>query len=147
MGSGVKVVIGLIMVAVLMIVFPIVMGATHDLQTVEQVDADLAITAGPPITVTLTETLWKARSSCVISMVGDNAGDVFVYSSYANKVLTVTCTPAVPVSTTMTVTYEVDGLTDYTGMGALVGITPLLIWIAVLATVIGGIWFAVKGRA
>ena len=145
MGQGVKVVIGLIMVAVLMIVFPIVMTATHDLQTENQTDAGLACTSDPD-DVTLTEDLWNADTDSVVSAV-DSEGNLLTATAYveATKVLTVTgwVTPA----TTCTIVYETDALTTYTGMGPLVGITPLLIWIAVLATVLGSIWFAVKGRA
>jgi len=143
-GTTGKVVIGLIMIAVLMIMFPLVMTATHDLQTDDQVDADLAITTDD---VTLTVSLWKAEVASVLSIVGNGTEEAgaITAASYveATKVLTLA---GVTDSTTATVTYEMDGLTDYTGMGTLVGITPLLIWIAILAAVLGGIWFSVKGR-
>lgn len=144
MGGTAKIVIGLIMVAVLMIVFPIVMSATHDLQTDEQTDTGLECIATPQ-DVTLTEDLWRGNINSVESAV-DSEGNTLTATAYvkATKVLTVEgwVTPA----TTCTIVYEMDALTEYTGMGPLVGITPLLIWIAILAAVLGGIWFTVKGR-
>jgi hypothetical protein len=142
MGGGTKVIIGLIMVAVLMIVFPIVMSATHDLQTENQTDAGLACISDPE-DVTLTKDLWNADIGSVISGV-DSEGNVLTATAYveATRVLTVTgwVTPA----DTCTIVYETDALTSYTGMSPLVGITPLLIWIAIIAIVIGGTWFAFK---
>jgi len=47
---------------------------------------------------------------------------------------------------TLVVTYDIDALTDYTGMGSIVGITPLLIWIGIMAIVLAGTWFTIKGK-
>lgn len=142
MGKGVSVVIGLIMVAVLMIVFPIVMSATHDLQTDSHTDTDLAISTD---TVTLTVDLWDADVNSVLSIVGNGTEEAgaITAASYveATRVLTLS---GVVDSTTATVTYEIDALTEFTGMGSLVAITPLLIWIAILAVVIGGLWFTFR---
>lgn len=144
MGKGPQVVIGLIMVAVLMIVFPIVMSATHDLQTEEQTDAGLAC-AATPMDVVLTEDLWNDDTDSVISGV-DNEGNVLTATTYVAATNTLTVTGWVTPATTCTIVYEIDALTSYTGMGPLVAMTPLLIWIGVLAVVLGGIWFSVKGR-
>ena len=145
MGATTKVVIGLIMIAVLMIIFPIVMSATHDLQTNEETDVELAITSDD---VTLTDDLWKGDVGNVVSIVGNGTElpGVITADSYIpiTKVLTL---GDVDDSTKATVTYEVDALTEFTGMGTIVGMTPLLIWIGVLASVLGGIYFSVKGRA
>ena len=144
MGKGVQVVIGLIMVAVLMIVFPIVMSATHDLQTENQTDTDLALSGTPPAgTCTLSTALWNDDTDSVLSAI-DDQDNVLTMTSYnaTTQVLTVGNVHAS--ATTATIVYEVDALTDFTGMGSLVAITPLLIWIAILAVVIGGLWFTFK---
>jgi hypothetical protein len=143
-----KVVVGIIGIVLLMVMFPMVMSSTHDIQTESQVDADLALSGTPPAgTCTLTVDLWQAEIGSVISIVGngtEEAGAIYAVSyASATKVLTVT---GVSDSTTATVTYEVDGLTDYTGMGSMVSLTPLLIWIAILAAVIGGVWLSFKAR-
>ena len=144
MGSTGKTVIGLIMVAVLMIMFPLVMNATHDLQTTEQSDATLTISTAD---VTLTQALWQGNTAEVVSIVGngtEGAGAITADSYVvATKVLTLA---GVTDSTTATVVYDIDGLTDFTGLGTLVGLTPLLLWIGILAAVIGGIWVSVKNR-
>ena len=47
-------------------------------------------------------------------------------------------------SRTLTITSETDALGDYTGMGALVGIAPLLIFVAVIGAVVFGAYSAFK---
>ncbi len=145
MNRGAMLVVELIMVAVLMIVFPIVMDATHDLQVESQTDTDLALSGTPPAgTCTLTVDLWNADTDSVLSAI-DDQDNVLTMTSYNETTRVLTVGNVHTSATTATIIYEVDGLTEFTGMGALVGITPLLIWIAILAAVLGGIWFTVKG--
>jgi hypothetical protein len=143
-----KVVVGIIAIVVLMIMFPLVMSATHDIQTDEQTDSELTLTGTPPAgVVTLTKALFSGDTDHVVSLIGngtEDPGDITAVSYVtATKVLNVT---GVDDSTKLTVTYDIDALTEYTGMGAMVGLTPLLIWIAILGSVIGGLFFALKGR-
>ena len=145
---NVKIVVGLIMVAVLMIIFPIVMNATHDLQTDAYTQAEnITITDAPDGTGTMVCDIevWNDDVASVTSVTA--TGQTLSASAYAAATETLTISGfSANTSYITTAVYEYDALTDYTGMGALVAITPLLIWIAVLATVLGGIYFAVKGR-
>jgi hypothetical protein len=129
---------------VLIILFPMVMTSIHDLQVEEQTDATLPCTSSPD-DVTLTEDLWQDDLGSVLSGV-DNEGNVLTATGYvpATNVLTVTgwVTPA----TTCAIVYETDGLTAFTGMGALVGITPLLVWMAFLFIMVFSLWTGVKSR-
>jgi len=150
MGNTSKVVIGLIMIAVLMVIFPIVMSSTHDLQTdeytqVAEVTTGVGVTAGD---VVLTYAAWNDSNSSVISVVSSEETDTPVIGTYtaATKTLNITGL-AESLTRNITLVYEHDALTSFTGMGSLVGITPLLLWISVIATVIGGAWFAVRGRS
>lgn len=145
MGANSKVVIGLIMIAVLMIVFPLVMNATHDLQTDNQTDATLALGGTPPAgTCVLTEDLFSDNTDNVVSVTGDKP-EALTVTGYTPATHTLAVT-GVTTSENVTVVYKVDALTDYTGLGTLVGMTPLLIWIGILASVLGGIYFSVRGR-
>lgn len=150
MGGGTKVIIGLIMIAVLMIVFPIVMSATHDLQTdpYNHVEADVTTGAGETTAdVVLTYALWNDDVGSVLSIASTEATDTPAVGSYAAATKTLTVTGLVESKTRdLTIQEEHDALTSFTGMGPLVGITPLLIWIAILATVIAGTWLAFKSR-
>jgi hypothetical protein len=123
-----------------------VMTSIHDLQVEDQTDAALALTGTPPVGLaTLTTALWQGDTGSVISAVG-NKPETLTITSYAptTKVLTM---GGVTTSTTVAVVYEVDGLTAFTGMGALVGITPLLVWIGFLFSMVFSIWSGVKGKA
>lgn len=145
MGSTMKVVLGIIGIAVLMIIFPLVMTATHNLQTTQQTDVDLDLGGTPPVgTCVLTEDLWNDKVGSIISAIGDKP-ETLTITSYTPATHTLTV-GGVTTSTTATVVYEIDALTSYTGMGPLVGITPLLIWIAILAVVLGSMWFTLKGK-
>lgn len=137
--------IGIVMIAVLMMIFPLVLTATHSLQTDNHTDAALALGGTPPVgTCVLTQDLWGDKTASVISATG-NKPEALTITSYTPATHTLTV-GGVTTSTTAAVVFEIDGLTDYTGMGPLVGMTPLLLWIAVLAMVIGGTWMAFKNR-
>ena len=135
---------GIVMIVIALLMFGIVLDAIHDVQTDDQADADLAITGTPPAgLVTLTEDLWQTDTDNVLSIVGNGTEEAGAITavSYAASVLTMT---GVTDSTTATVTYEIDGLTAYTGMGPLAGIAPLIIFIGLLA---GGGWLTFRGIA
>ena len=126
--------IGLLGLFILIILFELPLNAVHNIQTEEQTDPDLAITGTPPAgMVTLTEDLWQANVASVLSIVGDVPADTITAVSYAEatKVLTMT---GVGTSTTATVKYEIDGLTEWTGFGPIVAISPLLLWLAMIGT-------------
>jgi hypothetical protein len=143
-----KVVIGIIGITILMVIFPIIMTSTHDLQTdqASQVFADV-ITAGvTTVTVTLTQPIWNSDAAYVDSIVSDGQGDTPTAVTAPASTKIVVGGLETSATRDLTVDYQVDALTDYTGMGALVGITPLLIWVSILGIVIAGIWFGIKGR-
>ena len=143
------VVMGIIGVAILMVIFPIIMSSTQELQTTRQVDTFAAVTTGAAETtseVTLSRGLYSDDTSYVLSITSDVGTDTPVAGTYvpSTNSLTVTGLTASEIRA-LVVTYEYDALTAYTGMSAMVGMTPLLIWVAILAIVVGGTWFAFKG--
>jgi hypothetical protein len=144
------IVFGIIGVAILMIIFPIIMDSTHELETDPQVDTFAAVTTGAGETaanVVLTRDLYNDSNTSVLTIISDLPTDNPVAGTYtpATNTLNVTGLTAGS-SRTLTITYEYAALTDYTGMDAMVGMTPLLIWVAILAIVVGGTWFAMKGN-
>ena len=150
MGKGAGVVVGLIMVAVLFVIFPIVMTSTHELQTDEYIQTEADVTTDVAVTtadVVLTKALWDADVAYVTSVTSDLETDVPVADSYVAGTKTLTVSGlTVSETRTLVITHEYDGLTTYTGMGALVAIAPLLLFIAVLGVVIGGLYGSFKGR-
>jgi len=137
-------IIGIIGVVILIILFPMVLTATHDIQTEQQTDAGLAI-ATDPDDVVLTQDLWQGDVNSVISAV-DSEGNALTATVYVPATNTLTVTGWVTPADTCAIVYEIDGLTAYTGMGALVGITPLLIWIGFLVSFLGAIWVGAKTK-
>ena len=151
MGNAMKVVIGIIGIVIAMVVFPIIMSSTHDVQTDNRTELFAGVVTGGGETsanVTLTKQLYNDDVAYVTSITSSLITDVPVASSYnsGTKALTVGGLTAAS-SRTLTVNYENNALVDYTGMGAVVGITPLLIWVSIIAVVIGGIYVAFRSRA
>lgn len=144
------VIFGIIGVAILMIIFPIIMSSTHDLKTDSIVQTAAAVVTGAgevAADVVLTNDLYNDDNGSVISITSNNVADTPVAGTYTAATNTLNITGLAASDTrTLTITYEFDALTDYTGMSAMVGMTPLLIWVAILAIVVGGTWFAMKGR-
>ena len=139
-----QIVLSIIGVVILMALFPMVLSSTHTIQTDEQTDAALVCTSDPE-DVVLTVDLWQEDVNSVLSAV-DSEGNVLTATVYVAATNTLTVTGWVTPATTCAIVYEVDGLTAYTGMGALVGITPLLIWIGILVMLLGSLYMGVKGR-
>ena len=146
-----KTVIGIIAIAVLMMMFPFVMSATHDLQTDDITDTFADVTTGVGITeadVVLTYDTFHSTIADVGTIVSSLGTDVPVAGTYvaATKTLTITGLTESETRDFTAVPYENDALEDYTGMGALVAFTPLLIWLSILAAVLGGMYVSFKGR-
>lgn len=132
-------------IVVLCIMFPIALGAIHDAQTDSQTDtfAGVVVAAGST-DVVLTKDLWKERTGSVTAITSSDAGASPVASVYnpATNTLTITGLGA-GTPQDLTVTYDYSGTEDFTGLGDLMGLTPLLIWIAVIGGLIfGGVMFA-----
>jgi len=147
-GKSMGGVVGIIGVVILMIVFPIVMSATHDLQIDEQADAFAGVATGAGETdadVVLTVDLYGDDNTNVLSIVSSLETDVPVAGTYtaATNTLNVTGLTAES-SRTLTVTYEIDALTSFTGMAALFGITPLHVTVSIQVIVIASTWYSFK---
>lgn len=148
MGRSGSVIVGIIMVAVMFVLFPIVMDSTHSLQTDEYVQSEAAVATGAGVTaadVVLDEALWDDATASVISITSDEVTDVPVANTYTAGTQTLNITGlAADDSRTLTITYEYDGLTDYTGMGAMVAVAPLLLFLGVIGAVVGGLYVGFK---
>jgi hypothetical protein len=149
MGKSGGIIVSIIMVAVMFIMFPIVMDASHDLQTDDFVQTEAAVATGAGVTaadVVLDEDLWDDAVTSVLSITSDEVADVPVANTYTAGTNTLNITGlAESDSRTLVITYEYDGLTDYTGMGALVAVAPLLLFIGVIGAVVGGLYVSFKG--
>ncbi len=144
MGKSGGTIMGIIMVAVLFVLFPIVMDSSHTLQTDVEVETEAAVVTGAGVTeadVVLTHALWDASNTSVTSITSDEVTDVPVAGTYVDATKTLTVTGLAAADTrALILTYEYDGLTDYTGMGALVAVAPLLLFLGVIGAVIGGLY-------
>lgn len=149
MGKSGGVILGIVMVAVLFVLFPIVMDSSHTLQTDVEVETEAAVATGVgelTADVVLTYGLWGASNTAVTSITSDEVTDVPVAGTYVDATKTLTVTGLVAEdSRTLTITYEYDGLSDYTGMGAIVAVAPLLLFLGVIGAVIGGLYTGFKG--
>lgn len=149
MGKSGSVILGIIMVAVMFVIFPIVMDSAHTLQTDAEVQTEAAVVTGAGVTdadIVLTEALWDDDNTYVTSITSDNVLDTPVAGVYTAGTLSLNVTGLAAADTrTLVLTYEYDGLTDYTGMGALVAVAPLLLFLAVIGAVVGGLYVLFKG--
>lgn len=148
MGKSGAVILGIIMVAVMFIVFPIVMTSAHELQTEEYVQTEAAVTTGAAeeaADVVLDEDLWSDATANVVSITSDDGGDTPVAGTYTAATNTLNVTGlAADTTRTLTITYKTDALTDYTGMGAMVSVAPLLIFLGVIGAVLAGLYAGFK---
>jgi len=143
-----SVIVGIIMVAIMFIIFPIVMDASHELQTDVYTQTESDVTTGSGETaadVVLDEALWDDSTTHIDSITSDNGSDTPVAGTYTAATKTLNVTGLAESSTrTLTITYEYDALTDYTGMGELVAVAPLLLFLGVIGAVVGGLYAGFK---
>lgn len=147
-GTTSRIVIALIGIAILFIIFPMMLSATHNLQ-VEEVTTSANVTTGVGATTgnaTLDYALWQADIDSVVSISSSNVTDTPAAQSYVEvtKILGVSGLSA-NVTRLLTVLYETDALTEFTGLGALVSIAPLLVFIGIVAMISGGIYLGARG--
>jgi len=144
MGKGGSVLMGIIMVAVMFVLFPIVMDSSHELQTDVFTQAEAAVATGAgevAADVVLTEALWNDSNTYVTSVTSDNVLDTPVAGVYTAATQTLNVTGLAASDTrTLTIVYEYDALTDYTGMGQMVAVAPLLLFMGVLGAMVFGLY-------
>ena len=135
---------GIVAIAIAFIVFPILLTSTHSIQTdqVTKNAAGVTTTSGTTATITLASALFKTRAADVVSISSDNAGDTPTVSTVSNSTVIVIGGLETSTSRALAIVYDVDALTDYTGLSAIVGVSPMLIFIGILGIVVAGAWFA-----
>jgi methionine synthase I (cobalamin-dependent) len=150
MGKIMGVVVGIIGIAIVLTMFPIITDSVSTVQTDQNVESYAAVATGIGETsadVVLSEDLYNGRSASVVSITSDNIGDTPVAGTYTALTNTLAVNGLKANDTrTLVVTYKIDALGDYTGLGAMAGLTPLLIWVAIIAVLIGSIAAVFKGR-
>lgn len=139
-----KIFVGFFFIFVLVMLFPITLGAIHNIQVEEATDAALACVSDPD-DVVLTEELWNDDLGSVLSAV-DSEGNVLTATVYVAATQTLTVTGWVTPATTCAIVYETDGLTDWTGMGPMVAFTPLLLWLLFMGLVVWWTYSSIRER-
>lgn len=144
------VVLGIIGIAVVMLVFPIITDTTDTVQTERTTQVEAAVATGVgevAADVVLTEELFNNSTVHVISIVSDNVADTPVAGTYTSATQTLNVTGLAADDTReLTIIHNIDALSDYTGMGTMVSITPLLVWITIIAILIAGIGAVFRGQ-
>ncbi|PVV83517.1 hypothetical protein [Dehalogenimonas alkenigignens] len=132
---------------------PELTGSTHDLSTDPASQTLAGVATGVGITeadVVLTTDPYKDRVTSITSITSDNVLDVgpIVAATYTTATNTLHVTGLVANDTrALTVTYDVAALTDFTMMDTIVGWTPAIIIIAILAVIVAIIWKVASGRS
>lgn len=146
MGKAMGVVMGVVAIAIVFIVFPIILNGVDEIQTdvAIQTAAGVETTSGTTATLTLSTALFATRAADISAISSDESGDTPTVSTVSNGTVVVIGGLATSATRDLGVTYYVDALTDYTGLSSIVGVSPMLIFIGILGIVIGGAFYAWK---
>jgi len=149
MGSNVmKIVIGIVGLTISFLVFPIVMSSAHTIHTDEEVATYTKATGAGETTVEclLTRSLYDSDTNNVVSIANTWAGtETAVASSYVSATKALTVGGLVASGTrTLTITYEYDATTNWTGLGDMIDLSPFILFMAILLSGISLVWGAVK---
>lgn len=144
MNKALGVAVGIIMIAIAFVVFPIIMDASDSILAPEKTQVVTVPTAGgvTTATLTLTDGVYE-NDKANVTLSSSNANDVPVVSSASGKSVVVTGLEA---SSTriMNVAYASDALDNYTGLAAIVKVAPLIVFVSILGVAIGGAYFSFK---
>ena len=131
-------VLGIIAIAIAFIIFPIVLDAagsvlshSNDVKQTDEVTTAVAVTTAD---VVLEHELYEADVLNVVSITSTLGTDVPTADSYveATKTLTVSGLTA-DTTRNLTITYETESMGVFTGLGSIVKVAPLIIFIGLLA--------------
>ncbi len=120
--------------------------ATHDLSTDASSQVLVGVATGVGVTeadVVLTSDPYKDRTTSVISFASSNVLDVgpILAATYTTATNTLHVTGLIANDTRdLTVNYSVAALDDFTMMDTVVGWTPVIIILAILAVIVAVIW-------
>ena len=145
---GLGVIAGIIMIMIAFVVFPMVMTGAHEVLTDDETESFENVSTGTgetTATVTLSKSLYDNSTSSVTSITSDNANDDPTADSYnsSNKQLTVGGL-AESATRTLTVAYESEATEGYTGLKSLVKIRPTLIFVMLLFSGGGLVYFSIR---
>lgn len=148
MGKAMQTVFLIVGLVITIMMFPMALSAMHDIQTDSQTEVEAAVTTGVGVTtanVVLTYDIFNENLANVTSITSDELTDVPVAGTWVAATNTLTVTGlAADDSRTLTITYNYDGLTDYTGLGTVVGISPILLWLVIMGALGFGLYSNVK---
>jgi hypothetical protein len=127
-------------IAVSVLFFPMVLSSMDSIQFASNTG-----TGETTADVVLSTALYNDDNGHVTSITSTVGTDVPVAGTYvaATKTLTVTGLTASE-SRTLTVIYDSDNLSDYTGLGTIVSLSPLIIWLVILGALGIGLYSNVK---
>jgi len=148
LGKAMSTVMLIVGIAVSVLFFPMVLSSMDSIQFASNTGTYAAVTTGVGETtadVVLSTALYNDDNGHVTSITSTVGTDVPVAGTYvaATKTLTVTGLTASE-SRTLTVIYDSDNLSDYTGLGTIVSLSPLIIWLVILGALGIGLYSNVK---
>lgn len=128
MVGGVVLVIIAVMIGIML--FPSLMSSTDDIQYEDTTQTAYSSTGVGETTddVVLTDPLFEGDTANVSDITSDNAGDTPAASSYTDSTDTLTVSGLAASGTrNLTIDFEADSLSGYTGMSDFVKLTPFVI--------------------
>lgn len=148
MGKALQVVMLIVGLVITILMFPMALSAMHDIQTDPQTQTLVGVATAAGVTtadIVLTKAVFNNNTGNVTALTTSLVTDVPVTGTWveATKTLTVTGLTAAS-ARDITITYNYDGLTDYTGLGTVVGISPILLWLTILGALGLGLYSNVK---
>ena len=122
---------------------PLAIDAVHDARTDTVVSANAGqVVAASATDVVLDHALYRGLSSDVVSITSATTGVTPAFNTWTAGTLTLNVN-ALGVTTpqTITVTYDYDAVSAYNGVGAVVGLVPLLLVVGIIiVAIINGLW-------
>lgn len=145
-----KLLMPIVALSIIILIFPVLLNGSDNILRETQADTstDIVAPAGSG-TVPLSQPLYASDVDWVTTITSSSGTDTPVAGSWSLDVLTITGltwvgSPAAGTRTIVT-TYEYDQVEDYTGLGDIIEVAPLILWVSVVVGY-GAVAFAVNRR-
>lgn len=146
MNKALGVAVGIIMIAISFVVFPIILDSTTAILTDDVVATVASATTTADQTskaFTVDSDVYENETSSVVKITSSNSSDNPTVSAVNGKSITVSGLAANS-TRTLTITYQTAALGEYTGLAAIVKVAPLIIFVSIIGVALGGAYFSFK---
>lgn len=141
-------VMSIIAVMIGIMMFPLLLSSTSDIQSDPASQVTYSVTGGGVTTddILLTDPLYESKIANVTTITSNNGADTPAAASYVSATETLTVSGLAAAGTrNLTIAFEADALSGYTGLADFVALAPFIIFAALIIAGFAALYHSARG--